>query len=76
MRFACLSTLLRTDKVTDDKRFGTGDSRGDSCHQGLEDVPLGMYKKVKKLLMTNEKFRGGSWRASSSPGSASDSGVG
>jgi hypothetical protein len=51
------------DKVTGDKRFRTGD-RVNSCHQGLEDVPLSRYKRVRKLVVTNRRFPDCSFRDS------------
>jgi hypothetical protein len=68
MNEVCLVVdLTEDDKGTGDKRFRTGDGVN-SCHQGLEDVPLSRYKRVRKLVVTNRKFRGGFWRGSCSQG--------
>jgi DNA (cytosine-5)-methyltransferase 1 len=64
MNEVCLVVdLTEGDKVTDNKRFRTGDIV-ESCRQGLEDVPLNKYKKVRKLVLTNMRFPDCSFRAS------------
>ncbi|KAH0538218.1 hypothetical protein FGG08_005187 [Glutinoglossum americanum] len=55
--------LAEDDKLIDNQQFRTGDGV-ETCRQGLEDVSLSEYKKVRKLILTNLQFPERSFRVS------------
>ncbi|KAI9786460.1 MAG: hypothetical protein M1839_006920 [Geoglossum umbratile] len=53
--------LTEGDTITDNERYRTGDDVK-PCGQGLEDVPLSEFKKVRRVILTNERHPAHSFR--------------
>jgi C-5 cytosine-specific DNA methylase len=53
--------LIEGDTITDTQRFRTGEGL-QCCQQGLEKVPLSEFKRVRRVILTNERPPAHSYR--------------